>query len=192
MTLLTKIDETLSWLDTRILLDDVEEESMLRLISARADIALAKSSIEGGGSEPSEGSNTSGQTLTDILTTIETLGDSAKSEKLSSTSIVLTANNATISGSLPAAPAGKAYYITHIVFSFSAPFDGFRELKLNRLTQVGLGTEFFKTYITAAGTGPINLDYTSGDNSGFAYSLDASGTDGTLATFTLFYKIIDL
>ena len=97
------------------------------------------------------------------------------------------ADNAAISGIIPAPGAGKSIFLKSLTFSYGATPPSQRIF-----TVTAASSNLVDFAITAAGAGFVNIGVAAPDNTAVTFSLPASGTAGAFGRLRIYYSVIDI
>lgn len=97
------------------------------------------------------------------------------------------ADNAAISGTIPAPGAGKAIFFKNLTFSYGAAPTGPRVLTISEGA-----SDIVNFAITAGGAGFVPIGEAAAANTAVTFSLPASGTAGVISRLRIYYSIVDV
>jgi hypothetical protein len=97
------------------------------------------------------------------------------------------ANNAAISGTIPAPGTGKAIFLKSLTFSYSSNPASVRILSI-----ASGGIELVKFGVTAGGAGFVPVSVPAPANTAVTYTLPASGAAGVTSLLRIYYSTVDV
>jgi hypothetical protein len=97
------------------------------------------------------------------------------------------ADNAAVSGTIPAPGAGKTIFFKNLTFSYGAVPPSVRIL-----TIAEGASNLVDFAITSGGAGFVSLGFAASPNTAVSFSLPASGTAGVFGRLRIYYAIVDV
>lgn len=97
------------------------------------------------------------------------------------------ADNAAISGTIPAPATGQYIHLTGYSFSFSAD-----PAEPKSLTISSGGQTLVDIDITTGGPGPVSINVSAPASTGVSFSLAASGAVGNVGKLNIYYTILSV
>jgi hypothetical protein len=142
-------------------------------------LALILAALEGGAGGGGEGGTVGGATEATLLNLNASLCTGTWAGGV--------ADNAAVSGTIPAPGAGKAIFFKNLTFSYGAAPPSVRVLTIaegaNNLVDFA---------ITSGGAGFVSLGFAASPNTAATFSLPASGTAGVSGRLRIYYAIVDV